>query len=79
MSPLMPKLLFAAYMARIIVVTTDVTAVYDNSGPFEEYLSKIGMQDALDKAHLQRKTKHTIHPPVRLCTLLNASGHYYTN
>ena len=65
----MPKLLFAAYMAKIIVVCSDVTAVYDHSGPFEEYLSKIGMQNELDKAHLQRKTKHTIHPPVRLYTI----------
>ena len=66
-------------MAKITVVSTDVTAVYDNSGPFEEYLSNIGLQNALDEAHLQRKTKHTIHPPVRLYTLLNVSGHYYTN
>lgn len=42
-----------------------LTALYDNSANFNEYLAKHGLHEALRKGNLKLKEHHTIVPHVR--------------
>ncbi|KIP04172.1 hypothetical protein PHLGIDRAFT_93808 [Phlebiopsis gigantea 11061_1 CR5-6] len=56
-----------ALMSMVTAMThTMITSVYDNSRAFDRYLLNYGLDDALKRNKLKRKTKHTI-VPHRLC------------
>lgn len=52
-------------MSMVTAMThTMITSVYDNSRAFDRYLLNYGLNDALKRNKLKRKTKHTIVPHV---------------
>lgn len=53
-----------AMMGRSMVEYHAYDSVYDNSGAFDKYLVKYGMEPALQHWKLKRKLKHTIVPHV---------------
>ena len=53
-------------MSMITSMTGDLCSAYDNSLPFEAFLTKNGLDPALKRNKLKRKLRHSIVPHVRL-------------